>query len=107
MPDKSRIHVSIPEDISFADLHLQRNQQTGDVIFEWAPIEAICEASGIDIEVFREGNARKISSFILSWYNAHRFAGGTPDLVAEQLIAEHEAGKLAGAVNVQAGHGLH
>ncbi|MBS1211036.1 MAG: hypothetical protein H6R19_3434 [Proteobacteria bacterium] len=107
MPDSVRVFVNIPEDVTFADLRLARNQQTGDVIFEWAPIEAICDASGIDVDIFRDGNAGKIGAFIVAWYHAHRFANGTPDLVAEQLIAEMEARNIAGIASVQPSHGLH
>lgn len=41
MPEKL-IHISFPDSINFADLKLSRDQQTGDVVFDWLPIELIC-----------------------------------------------------------------
>ena len=34
--------LAIPEWVEFADLKLTRDPATGDVSFDWAPIEAIC-----------------------------------------------------------------
>src|SRR5690606_26156388 len=45
--------ITIPEDVSFADLQYQR-EPDGSVSFRWEPIERICEASGLDARIFRD-----------------------------------------------------
>ena len=45
--------ITIPEDVSFADLQYRR-ESDGSVSFRWEPIERICEASGLDVRIFRD-----------------------------------------------------
>jgi len=83
--------ATIPDGVTFAALQLRRDAVTGDVSFDWTPIRAICEASGIPIEVMTHGPEDNIASLITTWYSAHRGAGGEPDPVAEDLLAEMRA----------------
>lgn len=85
------MQITIPETVTFADLKLERDPITGDVSFDWEPIEAICEASGIDVAIFKEGPADNVSGLIATWYAAHRSNGGAPDPVQDQLLAEIHA----------------
>ena len=48
------VRITIPDDLDYADLKLSRDVVTGGVDFDWAPIERICEASGLDIALNAE-----------------------------------------------------
>ena len=85
----------IPHDVRFSDLKLARDPD-GHVSFDWRPIERICAASGQDVAVFRDGPEDNLASLLSSWYHAHRSAGGEPDVVYEDLIAEVRAEDAAG-----------
>ncbi len=97
--------LAIPDGVGFSDLKLTRDAATGDVSFDWAPIEAICEASGVDVRNFKECDEDNVGGLIVAWYVAHRAAGGAVDQVAEQLIAEVQAETVAGIAGVQPGGG--
>lgn len=92
----SKASAVIPDGIRFADLKLARNPDTGAVSFDWAPIERICAASNLPIKALREGPEDNVSGLIVSWYMAHRQAGGDADPVADDLIAEALAEDKAG-----------
>ena len=79
--------VAIPDDIDFADLHLARDPD-GSVSFNWAVIERICQASGLPVELLRDGPEDNVATLITHWYMAHKKHGGALDLVADDLIAE-------------------
>jgi hypothetical protein len=87
--------VAIPDDLKFSDLHLSRDPD-GNVSFDWAVIERICEASGLPVEVFRDAPEDNVSGLIVGWYQANRQRGGDPDPVAEDLIFESMAEEKAG-----------
>ena len=48
--DMRQLHVTIPDGVDFADLRLSRDADDGQVRFKMAPIEAICEASALDLD---------------------------------------------------------
>lgn len=87
--------VAIPDDVEFADLKLARDAD-GAVSFDWTPIEHICAASGMPIELLRDGPEDNVGGLIMAWYRAHRDSGGPLDSVAEDLIAEAAAEDAAG-----------
>jgi hypothetical protein len=87
--------IAIPDGVKFADLKLQRDPD-GAVSFDWAPIERICAASNLPIELLREGPEDNVAGLITRWYAAHREGGGEPDPVQEDLIAETLAEDAAG-----------
>lgn len=87
--------VAIPDDVDFADLKLARDDN-GDLSFDWTPIERICAASGMPVELFRDGPEDNVGGLIMAWYRAHRDSGGPLDPVAEDLIAEVAAEDAAG-----------
>jgi len=88
-------NASIPDDMDFADLRLARNAD-GAVSFDWAPIERICEASGIDIDMLKGGPEDNVARLVVAWYAEHRRHGGAPDPTAEDLLAEVRAEDAAG-----------
>ena len=87
--------VAIPDGVDFADLRLARDPD-GSVSFDWGIIERICAASGLPVEMLREGPEDNVAGLIVQWYMAHRRAGGAPDPVAEDLLAEVRAEESAG-----------
>lgn len=87
--------LAIPDDIEFAALHLARDAD-GAVSFDWAVIERICRANNLPVELLREGPEDNVARLLIGWYSAHRTAGGAPDPVAEDLLAEVRAEAAAG-----------
>lgn len=85
----------IPDDVQFADLKLTRSSD-GNVSFDWAPIERICAASGIDSASLRDGHEDNVAGLISAWYERHIAAGGAIDPAYEDLIAESLAETAAG-----------
>lgn len=79
--------ITIPDGLEFSSLNLSRTP-TGETCFDWAPIEAICEASGIDIALFRYQHEDNVAGLISAWYAEHRRRGGAAEPVQEELIAE-------------------
>lgn len=88
-------NVTIPDSISFADLKLSRTKE-GSITFDWSPIEAICAASDIPVEILKEGPEDNVAALLVTWYGAHKQHGGDPDPVAEDLLAEVMAEDSAG-----------
>lgn len=105
MPQAARI--TIPDGVSFSDLALSRDTVTGDVSFNWEPIEAICASSGLDVSVFKDQHEDNVSGLIVAWYAAHLASGGAIDKVAEQIRAEVEAEDRFGEAAVMRGSGTH
>lgn len=81
------VEITIPESARFADLKLGR-LPGGGVMFDWAPIQLICDASGIDLAVFRDSDEGNVAGLLLEWYAAHLRSGGRRDAVADDLFAE-------------------
>ncbi len=99
------MRVVIPEGLDFAALKLSRDPVTLDVEFDWAPIEAICDASGIDVAVFAEQDENNAAGLIHAWYIEHLERGGAPDAVQEMLLAEVQAEEAAGGQAGVINHG--
>jgi len=99
----SKFNISVPEGLSIEDLHLTRDPVTGATEFNWAPLEAICRESGLDIALFRDMPEDNVAGLLMTWYRAHRDAGGAHDPVFEQLIAEAEAEDTFGEHRIQRG----
>lgn len=87
--------IAIPDDVPFSSLRLGRDSD-GTVSFDWYPIERICEASGVTVDIFRDGAEDNVADLITTWYQIHRQNGGESDPVAEDLIAEVLAEEAAG-----------
>lgn len=82
------VKIVIPAALDFSALHLTRDSATGNVSFDWRPIEAICQASSIDLALFRDSPEDNVAGLLVAWYAAHRVQGGDPDSVAEELLLE-------------------
>lgn len=85
----------IPDDVHFSDLKLARDAN-GHVSFDWAPIERICSASGIDVAVLRDGPEDNVASLLSGWYRHHIERGGDRDATFEDLAGEALAEDAAG-----------
>lgn len=103
MTDTRAVAITIPEGLEFSALRLSRDPVTHEVEFEWTPIERICEASGLDVSVFRDQHEDNVAGLITAWYMEHRRLGGAPDPVQEQILAEVQAEDALGQYRVQAG----
>ena len=88
--------ISIPLGMTFADLRLARDPQTGDVSFDTSVIEHIEQESGLPAGFFMGRHEDALAALITTWYSAHRAAGGDADPVADDLIAEVRAEDAAG-----------
>ncbi|MNP42794.1 hypothetical protein D3C76_1365810 [compost metagenome] len=64
--------------------------------FDWDVIERICAASGLPVELLKDGPEDNVSGLLVAWYQAHRQRGGAPDPVAEDLLGEVRAEDAAG-----------
>jgi hypothetical protein len=80
--------VTIPAGVEFADLCMSRDVDDGQVRFKVAPIEAICEASALDLGEILQGPQPLVGLLIAAWYTAHLQRGGLPDPVQEDLMEE-------------------
>lgn len=98
---QTQITAVIPDDVQFSDLKLARDAD-GHVSFDWSPIERICAASGIDVAVLRDGHEDNVAGLLAGWYRRHIAAGGAPDPVQEDLIAEAMAEDAAGQPYIHA-----
>lgn len=87
--------VAIPEGLDFADLRLTR-EADGSVSFDWGVIARICAASGLPVELLRNGPEDNVAGLLIGWYQAHRQRGGAADPVAEDLLGEVRAEDSAG-----------
>jgi len=94
---QSTHRVKIPDNLDFADLKLSRDSVTGDIEFDWTPIERICEESGLDVAIFRDAAEDNVASLLTAWYAEHLARGGAPDPVQEDLLAEVRAEDAHGA----------
>ena len=88
--------ISIPVGMSFSELRLARDPQTGDVSFDTSVIERVEAESGLPAGFFMGQHEDAVASLITGWYSAHRAAGGAADPVAEDLLAEVRAEDAAG-----------
>lgn len=80
-------NITIPDTVNFADLKLSRDAD-GMVSFDWSPVELICNASNVPIEILRDGPEDNVSALIVAWYDNHIAQGGQRDAVADDIISE-------------------
>lgn len=92
---KKLVAIVIPADVPFSDLKLARDA-SGSVSFDWAPIERICAASGLDVGLLRDQPEDTLAEVLTVWYRQHLAAGGAPDPVYADLIGEVQAEDAAG-----------
>ena len=88
--------ISSPVGVSFSELRLARDPQTGDVSFDTSVIERVEAESGLPAGFFMGQHEDAVAALISTWYSAHRAAGGDADPVADDLIAEARAEDAAG-----------
>ena len=88
--------IAIPQGMTFADLRLARDPQTGDVSFDTVIIERIEAASGLPAGFLMGQDEDALADLIATWYASHLAAGGARDPVADDLIAEVRAEDAAG-----------
>ena len=92
MPPSARpAQARIPDDLDFSALRLSRDPQTGAGDFDWRPIAAICEGSGLDAALFIDGPEDNAAALISAWCAEHLARGGARDATMDDLIAEAAA----------------
>jgi hypothetical protein len=101
--DMRSLRVRIPEGLAFEALKLSR--APSGITFDWSPIEAICEYSGINIALLREQDESNVTGLIVEWYAIHRKLGGDADPVVEELLAEVRAEGEHDAANLHPSSG--
>lgn len=80
---RKTVTFHIPPGLSFEDLNM-RWSDGAEVIFDWEPLEILCEASGIDRAMARRLGQDNIARLIHHWYEIHRLNGGAVDAVHEE-----------------------
>ena len=81
------VTLVIPDGLDFAELRLARDPD-GALSFDWEPIERICAASGLSVDIFRDAPEDNVGGLIVRWYMEHLKNGGERDAVQDDLIAE-------------------
>ena len=84
------LRLTIPEGVDFEHLHLSRDPEDGSLVFDVAPVHAICEASDLDFDQVVDGAEPIVAILIASWYEVHLQQGGKPDPVLEDFMEEAE-----------------
>ena len=97
------LKIRLPEEIDFASLQLSRDPLTRQISFEWEPIEALCESSGIDADIFLHGPQSNVAGLLVAWYAEHIRSGGQRDAVADQMLIEAITEAQYGEARVQPG----
>jgi len=97
-----KLKITIPGNMHFHDLRLSREK--GGITFNAEIINAICNASGIDPEVFWQSHEDNLAELIIEWYANHLKNGGERDPVADDMIAETLAeDQLGGGISYPPG----
>jgi hypothetical protein len=94
----------IPEDLRYADLNLRRDPNSGDLVFDWEPVERLCAANGLD-ESALKCDGDNVWKLLLVWYMTARRAGQPADAIQEQILAESFVERNYGSANVQLSNG--
>ena len=83
-----RLQATIPHGLEFEDLALAHDPVTGTVRFDLAPIQAICEVSGLNLAALVSRHDDAVCALIAAWYQDHLREGGSPDPVLQALDEE-------------------
>jgi hypothetical protein len=73
-----RLQATIPDGLKFEDLALTRDPATGTVRFQLEPIQAICEASALDLDALLASKDGAVCALISAWYDDHLKDGAHP-----------------------------
>jgi hypothetical protein len=97
--------LRLPAVISFADLTLQRRPVTRRLLVAPAPLAALCRFDRLDSEQILADE--DLSSWLIcEWYCTHRLAGGEPEPVAAEILAEVAALQESRIAALQPGSGI-
>ena len=68
--------VTIPDGVEFSDLCMSRDVDDGQVLFKVAPIEAICEASALDLGEILQGPPDPVQEDLMEEVRLQEAHGG-------------------------------
>ena len=97
--------ITIPPAVDFAELQLARELYTRRLLYKPMPLERLIAANRLALRgtMFEEEDLA--AWLIARWYLAHRTAGGEPDPVAEEVLADVEALQAIGIPALDPGGG--
>jgi hypothetical protein len=75
-----------PAEVTFDDLHLEFDRESGTIGCERSALAALCDANGLE-PAWVLGNDEMAGWMIAQWYRMHRDGGGPADRVAESLLS--------------------
>ena len=87
--------IVIPAGLTFATLALEREPSTRRLLYKPVPLAQLIQANGMDFQDFF-ASEDMAAWLIAEFYLAHRTAGGEPDPIAEDLLAEVAAARASG-----------
>ncbi len=90
-------NLIIPEGVSFADLQLTRDADTGCLWYDVDAVHRFCQGNNIDAESLIEDDEDGLCALITRWHALHVAQGGRRDDVQSMISAEVEAEALVGA----------
>ena len=99
--------IKIPDGVAFADLKLEREPFTKQLMYDPAPLANLIVANNILTTQPLSENEDLAAWLIAQWYLAHRTSGGEPDPVAEEVLADVEALQAIGIPALDPGGGRH
>ena len=87
--------IVVPGDMQFADLALERDPITKRLLYKPEPLAKLFMANELALQTLFD-DEDVVCWLVAEFYLTHRRAGGKPDPVAEEVLAEfaslHQAG---------------
>jgi hypothetical protein len=94
--------ITIPTGVQFADLALERERGTKRLLYRPEPIAELIRANALDAQALLTSEDL-VAWLIAECYFAHRAAGGEPDPVAEEVLAEVASAEASNIPTLQPG----
>jgi hypothetical protein len=82
--------------------HLALRMDSNSINFAWDAIDRLCRRNGVDSAILLASPVN-LPTLFLVWYQASVGAGGSPNVVMEQVFAQAEAEVQHGIERVQRG----
>ena len=86
----------LPEGVTFGDLQLKRDVESGGLWYDVDAVHRFCEGNNIDARTLLEEDEDGLCELIHRWHELHVEQGGRRDDVQSLIMAEIEAESLTG-----------